>query len=167
MIFLDFETIGEHQWKDSGIFDFFKNLPEILLKRGIPFKTPSETIKDYPLRETFDCPNYLSWADMERNLSAWLDNDLQKSAFQEIINLEKLIHPLKNSRKKILQSLIHDFRKMQTSDHFYYMSTKYWNDGDIHAYFSPYESPYDAYINYMNVLESLKKRIAKICPNPS
>lgn len=158
-LFMDFETIGEHQWEDTGIFNFFRALPAELLKHNIGFKTPFETIKSYPIRGVFDCQHFLSWADMERNLSAWLDNDLQKSALEELKSIESLLHPLRDSRKKHHKSLLEDFRKLQTSDHLYYMSTKYWADGDVHTYFSPFETPYDAYMNFMNVIQALKRRI--------
>ncbi len=160
-LFMDFETIGEHQWEDTGIFEFLKALPGELLKNNIGFLTPFETLKKYPRRGTFDCHNFLSWADMERNLSAWLDNDLQKSALEELRKVEELLHPLRESRKTSHKSIIDDFRKLQTSDHLYYMSTKYWADGDVHTYFSPFESPYEAYMNFMNVMNALKQRIKK------
>jgi alpha-amylase len=161
-LFMDFETIGEHQWEETGIFEFCEALPEALLKKGIGFKTPSETLDSYPRRGVFNCPHYLSWADSERDLSAWAENDLQKSALEELRNLEQALSHLHNSENHKIQDLIEDFRKLQTSDHLYYMSTKYWSDGDVHAYFSPFESPYEAYINFMNVLQSMKKRLKNL-----
>jgi alpha-amylase len=161
-LFMDFETFGEHQWEDTGIFDFMRHLPSVLLDRGIGFKTPSETIRDYEPQGEFSSAQYVSWADENRDISAWLDNDLQRSAFEEVINLEKKLHKHKRSRSPEVQKLWDDFRKLQTSDHFYYMSTKYWADGDVHTYFSPYGSPYDAFINYMVVLDLLKRRMGKL-----
>ncbi|MBI5414184.1 polysaccharide deacetylase family protein [Candidatus Peregrinibacteria bacterium] len=161
-LFMDYETIGEHQWEDTGIFEIFRHLPEELLKRNIGFHTPSEAIKHLPIRGTYDVPHYLSWADTERNLSAWLENDIQKSALEALSECEKLFHPHKKSRKKEVQKLLHDFRKMQTSDHLYYMSTKYWNDGDVHKYFSAFESPYEAYIHFMNTLRMMKEQFVEI-----
>ena len=163
-LFMDFETFGEHQWEDTGIFQFLEHLPPAILNKNISFKTPSGTIQSYPKRDQFNCPNYLSWADMERNLSAWVDNDLQKSALQELKGVEGLLHPARKSRKKIFKKLWENFRKLQTSDHLYYMSTKYWSDGDVHTYFSPYESPYEAYINFMNIITDLKTHIKTTCP---
>ena len=156
---MDFETFGEHQWEDTGIFEFISQLPTELLRRNIGFRTPSETIKTFATRGEFSSPQYLSWADEQRDLSAWLENDLQRSAFEEVSEMERTLHFYQDSKNQKMRQIIEDFRKLQTSDHFYYMCTKYWNDGDVHTYFSPYESPYDAFINYMNVLEHMKTRI--------
>lgn len=158
-LFMDYETIGEHQWEDTGIFEIFRHLPEHMLKRNIGFHTPSEAIERLTHSKHYDVHHYLSWADSERDLSAWLENDIQKSALDELTKMEQLFHPHKSSDKKELQALLHDFRKMQTSDHLYYMCTKYWSDGDVHKYFSAYDSPYEAYINFMNTLRLLKKQL--------
>lgn len=148
-IFIDYETIGEHKWADTGIFDFWNNLPAAALNKGIQFKTPSEVVKKKKIKDIYDVPNPISWADTERDLSAWNGNDMQKEALQKIYALEPYIGQSKNL------DLWHVWRKLQTSDHFYYMSTKHENDGAVHAYFSPFNSPYDAYIYYMNVLTDL------------
>jgi alpha-amylase len=162
-LFMDYETFGEHQWEDTGIFEFMKHLPDACLKRGIGFKTPSETIKDLKPVGAVDVPNLMSWADMERDLSAWMSNQLQHSALRRIIDLE---HELKANKHvlgaKTYADLMHTWRKLQTSDHFYYMCTKYWSDGDVHAYFSPFESPYDAFITYMNTLTDFEYKLATI-----
>ncbi len=158
-LFMDFETFGEHQWEDTGIFEFFRYLPSALLDRGITFRTPSETIRDFEPKGVFSSHEFVSWADENRDISAWLENDLQRSAFDEVVRLEKILHTHKNSRIPEIKSILNDFRKLQTSDHFYYMSTKYWADGDVHTYFSAYKSPYDAFINYMVVLDLLKRRM--------
>ncbi len=158
-LFMDFETFGEHQWEDTGIFEFMRALPAELLKRGISFATPSETLKLYERHGEIDCHAHLSWADLERDLSAWTGNPLQDSCIASIAALEKFVHPLKKSRKKEILELVHHWRLMHTSDHFYYMCLKYWEDGDVHKYFSPFESPYEAYIAYMNVYNSLRDRI--------
>lgn len=163
-LFMDYETFGEHQWEDSGIFDFLKHLPEELLSRGISFRTPSETIADFGIQDEVDIHELISWADIERDLSAWLGNKMQKHSAETIYQMEGLVKEVysKVKSRKTKLEILDTWRKLQTSDHFYYMSTKYWNDGDIHKYFSPYDSPYDAYINYMNVvtdfLNNLKKR---------
>lgn len=146
-LFMDYETFGEHQWADSGIFDFMRCLPDAILKHPhFDFKTPSEVIATYPKRELYDAHQFISWADSERDLSAWLDNSIQKAAVQRISSLGDRVKLVENP------ALLHQWRKLQTSDHFYYMSTKYWSDGDVHKYFSPYDSPLQAYANYMNVL---------------
>lgn len=163
-LFMDYETFGEHQWEDSGIFEFLEKLPEELLKRGISFRTPGEVIDSFPVQGEIDIRHLLSWADMERDISAWLGNKMQNEAVKRIYEIEGLIRmiatKLKNRRAK--ERIFSTWRKLQTSDHFYYMSTKYWSDGDIHTYFSPYESPYDAYINFMNVLSDFTIELEKI-----
>lgn len=164
-LFMDYETFGEHQWEDTGIFEFLRHLPEQCLKRAIGFKTPSETISAYPIQGEVDVPYLLSWADMERDISAWRSNDLQESALRRIFELERKIKSiLKKVDKGAREHWLHLWRKLQTSDHFYYMSTKYWNDGDVHAYFSPYESPYDAFINYMNILSDIEYKLHQLTP---
>ncbi len=161
-LFMDFETFGEHQWEDTGIFEFFRHLPTHCFERGITFRTPSNTIRDFETKGVFSSPQYLSWADEHRDISAWLENDLQKSAFDEIHSIEQVLHPYRKSKHPEHQKMWDDFRKLQTSDHLYYMCTKYWADGDVHAYFSPYESPYEAFMHYMNILERLKKRVEQL-----
>ena len=152
-LFLDYETLGEHQWEDTGIFDFMRHLPEEILKHpDNDFKTPTEVVKSYEPVGTIDVPNLISWADTERDLSAWLGNAMQSNAIHELYRLEKKI------KKAGDEKIIADWRKLQTSDHFYYMCTKYFADGDVHKYFNPYDSPYDSYINFMNVLDNLRGR---------
>ncbi len=161
-LFMDYETLGEHQWEDTGIFEFLKHLPSKLLEKGILFRTPSETLAAFEPKEEYNVPYYLSWADTDRNLSAWLENDIQKSALGELSDFEKKIFSYKQEKNSELQKILRDFRKLQTSDHLYYMSTKYFNDGDVHKYFSPYSSdhsPYEAYIHFMNVMRQLRQRL--------
>ncbi len=153
-LFMDYETFGEHQWEDSGIFNFLRALPDELLKHpDNNFKTPSELVDSYDAMDEVDIHNILTWADTERDLSAWTGNSMQKSALKKIYELEE---DVVNSEDK---KLVDDWRKMQTSDHFYYMCTKWFSDGDVHKYFSPYESPYEAFISYMNVLNDFKLRL--------
>jgi len=153
-LFMDFETFGEHQWADTGIFEFIHALPGKLLAHGnTSFKTPSETIASYEAKDEIDVPDILTWADTDRDLTAWVGNDIQRDAIAAIYAMETDVLATKD------EALIEIWRKMQTSDHFYYMCTKYFNDGDVHAYFSPYESPYDAYIAYMNALSDLQLRV--------
>jgi len=159
-LFMDYETFGEHQWADTGIFEFMRYLPEALLQRNIGFKTPSETIKAYKPRGEVHVPHLMSWADMERDLSAWISNPMQESALKRIFELEEVVQKaVGKMNKKEAEELSSIWRKLQTSDHFYYMCTKYWNDGDVHAYFSCYESPYDAYITYMNTLSDFESKL--------
>jgi len=166
-LFMDYETFGEHQWEDTGIFDFMRHLPEEVLRHpDNDFKTPSEVIQSYGSADTVDVPHIISWADTERDLSAWLGNAMQSNAIHELYRIEKKIKNTKDEK------IIGDWRKLQTSDHFYYMCTKYFADGDVHKYFNPYDSPYDSYINFMNVLGHLHKRCSgqmdrgAFCPAP-
>ncbi len=155
-LFMDYETFGEHQWEDTGIFHFLDKLPEELYKNpDIAFKTPSEVIQAYDPRDEVDMPNIVTWADTDRDLTAWVGNPMQKAAIEAVYGIEDQVMLANDGR------LMEDWRKLQTSDHFYYMCTKWSADGDVHAYFSPYESPYDAYISYMNALSDLKLRLEK------
>lgn len=156
-LFMDFETFGEHQWEDSGIFDFLRHLPGALLRHAdTTFKTPSETIETHDAVGEIDVPHILTWADTDRDLTAWVGNDIQRDAIAKIYALEG---PVLASGDP---ELIAVWRNLQTSDHFYYMCTKWFNDGDVHAYFSPYQSPYDAYIAFMNAVSDLELRIQRI-----
>jgi alpha-amylase len=155
-LFMDYETLGEHQWKETGIFDFMRHLPEEVFKHpDNDFKTPSEVIEAYPAMGIVDVPHLISWADIERDLSAWLGNAMQSNAMHELYRLERKIRSTGDP------NLINDWRRMQTSDHFYYMCTKWFSDGDVHKYFNPYDSPYDSYINFMNILGHLQNRCAR------
>ncbi|HNT30687.1 MAG TPA: glycoside hydrolase family 57 protein, partial [bacterium] len=156
-LFMDYETFGEHQWEDSGIFNFLEHLPGELLKNpDIAFKTPTEVATECKPVSELDIHHLISWADMERDLSAWLGNKMQQSALKEVYLIEekiraKLRTPVAMKHKAKYDHLLKDWRKLQTSDHFYYMCTKWFSDGDVHKYFNPYDSPYEAFITYMNV----------------
>jgi alpha-amylase len=153
-LFMDYETFGEHQWEETGVFDFLDHLPmEIMKHSDFDFKTLSEAADQYKVRDIYDVPEFTSWADAERDLSAWLSNAMEKEAAKRIYQLEEKVLLTGN------KDLIDVWGKMQTSDHFYYMCTKFWSDGDVHKYFSPYDSPYDAYIYYMNVLADFETTI--------
>jgi alpha-amylase len=153
-LFMDYETIGEHQWEDTGILKFFEKLPEEILKHPEnSFKTPSELIEKYESVGEIDVHSPISWADIERDLSAWKGNAMQNSALDKIYSFEKKI--LKSKKK----GLIEKWRRLTTSDHFYYMCTKWFNDGDVHKYFSPYETPYDSFMSFMNIVEDLEIRL--------
>lgn len=155
-LFMDYETIGEHQWEDTGIFDFLEHLPDEIFKHpDNDFKTPSEVIDSCDTAGMMDVPHMISWADMERDLSAWLGNAMQSNALHVLYQFEEMVKQTGDI------GIIGDWRKLQTSDHFYYMCTKWFADGDVHKYFNPYDSPYDSYINFMNVLDNLKTRCKK------
>jgi len=150
-LFMDYETFGEHQWESTGIFTFLDQLPaEVLKHPDFNFKTPSEVISSYPERDVYDAHCFTSWADTERDLSAWLSNSMQKEAIEKIYSIEADV--LASGDPEILKV----WERLQTSDHFYYMCTKFWNDGDVHKYFSPFDSPHDAYLYFMNVFSDLE-----------
>ncbi len=155
-LFMDYETFGEHQWKETGIFEFMRHLPgEILKHPDNDFKTPSEALLAYDAVDTISVPRTISWADIERDLSAWRGNSMQESALTELYRLKERVQ---ETHDPVISA---DWRKLQTSDHFYYMCTKWFSDGDVHKYFNPYNSPYDAYINFMSVLDNLDYRCTK------
>ncbi len=153
-LFMDYETFGEHQWEETGIFAFMRALPEkIFANPNFRFITPSEAVESIAPMAKLDIHNEISWADVERDLTAWLGNDMQRDAIEAVYKLEERVRATKNA--DILQT----WRRLQTSDHFYYMCTKWFADGDVHKYFNPYGSPYDAYINYMNVLADFEQNL--------
>jgi alpha-amylase len=146
-IAMDYETFGEHQKKGSGILDFFKKLLTLIAKSPVhQMLKAEEAIATIKPHSALSVPEHVSWADQERDLSAWLGNDIQKDAFNSIVKLDKNVKELSDP------DILKYWRQLQTSDHFYYMSTKKGSDGNVHNYFSPYPSPYEAFINYMNVL---------------
>ncbi len=152
-LFMDYETFGEHQWHESGIFEFLNYLPQTWIGNGNKFMTVTETAEALNDVGELDIPETITWADTERDLSAWLGNSMQQQAINALYELSDGIMGTGNL------SLIEDWRKLQTSDHFYYMCTKWFNDGDIHAYFSPYEDPYQAFIYFMNSYHDLRHRL--------
>jgi alpha-amylase len=146
-LFMDYETFGEHQWEETGIFDFLRAFPrEVLKHQDFRFRMPSEVAFETEPVAQLDVPNYVSWADMERDLTAWIGNPMQTDAIGVLYGMEKQVKRKKNA------GVLDIWRRLQASDHFYYMCTKWFADGDVHKYFNPYPSPYDAYINYMNIL---------------
>lgn len=155
-LFMDYETFGEHQWEDTGIFEFFGKFVERWCGRGKIFYTASELIEAHQPVATLSMPNTVTWADTERDLTAWLGNNLQREAMRYLYDMEDGI-----MRSDDLQ-LISDWRKLQTSDHAYYMCTKWFRDGDVHAYFSPYDSPYDAFLYYMNAIRDMRFRLMAV-----
>lgn len=150
-LFMDYETFGEHQWAETGIFDFMEALPAaVFADPNFDFVTPSQAAGRYSPIARIDVPNAISWADVERDLTAWIGNDMERDAIDTVYSL----------KGKVLadggEGIVRTWRRLQTSDHFYYMCTKWFSDGDVHRYFNPYGTPYDAYINYMNVLSDFK-----------
>jgi len=153
-LFMDYETFGEHQWPETGIFDFMRALPAAVFKyTDFQFNTPSEVSEKFQPVAKLHVPYPISWADEERDLTAWLGNELQDEAFDKLYSLEEKVKSCHDPQ------LLRDWEYLQTSDHFYYMCTKWFSDGDVHKYFNPYGSPYDAFINYMNVLSDYEIRL--------
>jgi alpha-amylase len=153
-LFMDYETFGEHQWEATGIFEFMRKLPDVIFKQpGFQFRTPREITKEQESVGVLDVPHFISWADVERDLTAWLGNALQRDASRAVYELEKRVF-LNGD-----ENLLHTWRSLQTSDHLYYMCTKWFADGDVHKYFNPYPSPYDAYINYMNIIDDFSRQL--------
>jgi alpha-amylase len=153
-LFMDYETFGEHQGASTGIFEFMRNLPGIILSRGdIKFDTPSGICDRHQPVAPLHVPFPISWADEERDTSAWLGNELQNEAFAKLYALEDDVKKTNDPK------LLSDFRRLQQSDHFYYMCTKFFSDGAVHKYFNPYDTPYEAFINYMNVLSDFNLRV--------
>jgi alpha-amylase len=152
-LFMDYETFGEHQWRETGIFEFLEALPgEILRHPDFRFQTPAEAAAEREPAGEIACPDFISWADEERDTTAWLGNAMQQDAAGKLYALEAAIRRGKD------EGLLRIWRMLQTSDHLYYMCTKWFSDGDVHRYFNPYESPYEAYINYMNIIDDLSQR---------
>ena len=154
-LFMDYETFGEHQKAESGIFDFMRYFPQKALEAGLLFATPSEVSKKFQPVGVLYSPYPISWADEERDITAWLGNDLQNEAFSKLYALKDKIHAINHP------DYYHVWDFMQESDHFYYMATKWFSDGDVHSYFNPYDSPYEAFINYMNVLSDFEIEVGK------
>ena len=153
-LFIDYETFGEHQWIETGIFDFLDHLPkEVSKHHHLDFVTVSEAVERYEPVGEIDVPWAISWADEDRDVSTWLGNNMQIACFNELKELGKAIKQKKD------KDLLYIWRLLQTSDHLYYLSTKGMQDGDVHAYFSPYSGPYEGFMNYMNILQDLKQRI--------
>ncbi|MBQ6573425.1 MAG: glycoside hydrolase family 57 protein [Bacteroidales bacterium] len=155
-LFMDYETFGEHQKASTGIFEFMRALPDaVLANTELKFCTPAEAAAMHQPVAPLHVPYAISWADEERDTSAWLGNELQNEAFEKLYSLEKGVMAAKD------EELLADFRKLQESDHFYYMCTKFFSDGAVHKYFNPYDTPYEAFINYMNVLSDFALRVEK------
>ena len=157
-LFMNYETFGELQSRETGIFEFMKALPRFAAERGITFWTPSETVAKLKPVGELAVPFPISWADEARDTSAWLGNDLQNEAFNKLYSVAERVHLCSDRRLK------QDWNYLQSSDHFFYMSTKHMNDGAVHSHYSPYESPFQAFMNYMNVLSDFIVRVEEQYP---
>lgn len=159
-LFMDFETFGEHQWEETGIFDFFETIiGEVTTQPSSTFITPSMAVGSLHSSHVeklpvYDVPEPISWADVNRDLTAWIENAYQQDTLAKIYSLEQQVVASKN------KALLKDWRRLQTSDHFYYMCTKWAADGDVHAYFSPYRDPHEAYRQYSTVLADIMGRVS-------
>ena len=154
-LFMDYETFGEHQWEDTGVFEFLRHLPaEILKHPEWNFLTPSEVLKRYPSVAALQYERNVTWADTERDLTAWNGNEMQQMALQQAYSLGTQVKARNNA------ALLRNWRRLLTSDHFYYMCTKFFADGDVHAYFSPFKSPYEAFLSYMAILEDFESYLS-------
>ncbi len=157
-LFMDYETFGENHKKETGIFDFLKLLPQVVFdKSRFVFKTPSDVAALLQPASPLHIPYPISWADEERDITAWLGNEMQNEAFNKLYDLEEKVNTCED------KGMLSDWEKLQVSDHFYYMSTKWFSDGTVTKNFNPYNSPYDAFINYMNVLADFEIRVKKNC----
>lgn len=155
-LFMDYETFGEHQWSETGIFDFLRALPNTIYKHSnYTFSTPGELVRKSDPVGAIHVPYPISWADEERDLTAWLGNELQDEAFNKLYSLYDKV------KEADSPDIWRDWLYLQTSDHFYYMCTKWFSDGDVHKYFNPYDSPYEAFVNYMNILSDFIIRLDK------
>jgi alpha-amylase len=153
-LFMDYETFGEHQWEETGIFQFLQHFPgEVFKYKNLDFMTTRDVVESYGPVGEIDVPYISSWADVDRDLTAWLENEMQREAFEKLKALER--HVKSSENKDHLEI----WRMLQTSDHFYYMCTKWFADGDIHKYFNDYENPYDAFTNFMNILSDFRQRL--------
>ncbi|WP_423129073.1 glycoside hydrolase family 57 protein [Gaoshiqia sp. Z1-71] len=158
-LFLDYETFGEHQRAETGIFKFMEELPAAVFKRSdFQFATPSEVAEQFQPISAVSVPHPISWADEERDLTAWLGNEMQQEAFNKLYELQNRMERVDD------RALNEDWNHLQVSDHFYYMCTKFFSDGEVHKHFNPFESPYEAFINYMNVLSDFELRLNSFVP---
>ena len=147
-LFMNYEVLGEIQNANTGIFDFFKALPNAAKNRGIRFATPSEVINNNMPTDQISAPHPTTWANATKDLSPWLANTIQNEAFNKLYALTDKVNRCSDKQ------IIDDWYKLQSTDHLYYMSTSFYNQS-----FCPYDSPYDAFINYMNVLSDFNKRV--------
>lgn len=153
-LFMDFETFGEHQWEETGIFRFMEQfVSDWLNGPDAHFYTVSQAATLFETSGEISMPDTVTWADSERDMTAWLGNSMQNEAAKHLYALENDVMRSGDDQ------LIRDWRFLQNSDHLYYMATKWTSDGDVHTYFSPYESPYDAFLYYMNAIRDVRWRV--------
>jgi alpha-amylase len=158
-LFMDYETFGEHQWEETGIFRFFEDLPAaILAEPRFRFRTPSQVAAEHAAVGELEIPRAVSWADAERDVTAWLGNPMQRAANEALLALLPAVRELARGGELSHQAT---WRKLSTSDHLYYMCTKWFSDGDVHKYFSPYATPHDAFIAFMNVVDDFGRRVRR------
>ena len=158
-LFLSYESFGERQKKESGIFDFLKHfVTKTVENKSLKFATPLEVLQQVQPVSVVSVPHAISWADEERDLTAWLGNKMQKEAFDKLYSLSSKMDQCTDTE------LIKDWNYLQTSDHFYFMSTKFFSSGETHSYFNPFKSPYEAFINYMNILSDFAVRLNAAVP---
>lgn len=155
-LFMDYETFGEHQKGDTGIFDFMERfVAEVVRHPELQFRTPRQLAAKFQPVSVLHVPHPISWADEERDITAWLGNELQDEAFGKLYSLQEKVVRLDDP------DMLRVWYALQSSDHFYYMCTKWFSDGDVHSYFNPYDSPYDAFMNYMNVFSDFKREVER------
>lgn len=156
-LFLDYETFGEHQWAETGILEFMEHLPRyVLANERFSFQTPAELAASGEPVAHLEIPNTVSWADQERDLTAWLGNPMQMEAHRQLYALRERVRAVGDAE------LLSAWRRLTTSDHVYYMCTKYFSDGDVHKYFTPYESPHESFVRFVSVLGDLEVRLADL-----
>ena len=153
-LFMNYEVIGHYNRAESGIFDFLKYfIQQIAENPNYQFLLPKEVTKKHTAKDILPVPYPISWTDEERDITSWLGNELQKEAFTELFKIQPLVKKKKNAE------LNEDYSRLQASEHFYFMRTKLFSGADYHKYILPYESPYEAFINYMNVLSDFIERV--------
>ncbi|WP_311338057.1 glycoside hydrolase family 57 protein [Capnocytophaga leadbetteri] len=153
-LFMNYEVIGHYNRAESGIFDFLRYFIQQIAKNpNYQFLLPKEVTKKHTAKDILPVPYPISWTDEERDITSWLGNELQKEAFTELFKIQPLVKKKKNAE------LNEDYSRLQASEHFYFMRTKLFSGADYHKYILPYESPYEAFINYMNVLSDFIERV--------
>ena len=154
-LFMDYESIGEHQKEEQGIYEFWRKVPEVLIESGSQWVTPAEAVSIYPAKEEYDCAKVTSWADAERDLSAWTGNGMQKEALVALRDLGDKVMATGDA------TLIGTWGRLQSSEHLYWMSTKQGPDGEVKNYFSPYRSAELAHEVFMRQLGDLQNRVGQ------
>lgn len=160
-LFMDYETFGEHQSEQTGILEFMRHLPEqVLENKSFRFRTPAQVCSEREAVQELDIHTPVSWADEERNLSAWLGNPMQRAVHDRLYAMRADV--LRASEKK--PELLQHWRELTTSDHVYYIATKHHSDAEVHDYFSPYDSPHAAFVTAMTAIDDLQAHVQKALP---